>query len=78
MVNAGIREGDVVILTAREPHKGEIVAALVDKESTLKRYVVEKDRAFLKAEGSGFNNIVPADELLIQGVMIGLIRKGSR
>lgn len=78
MVNAGIREGDIVILTAREPHKGEIVAALVDKESTLKRYVVEKDGAFLKAEGPGFNNIVPADELIIQGVMVGLIRKGSR
>ncbi|WP_237702480.1 transcriptional repressor LexA [Opitutus terrae] len=77
MVNAGIKDGDVVVLAARDPRKGDVVAALVDKESTLKRYCVERGRAYLKAEGPGFDDILPAEELIIQGVMIGLIRKGS-
>ncbi len=78
MTSAGIHSGDIVVLMKREPHHGEVVAALVDKQSTLKRYVVEKGRALLRAEGPGFKNIHPAEELDIQGVMVGLVRRGSR
>jgi repressor LexA len=51
---------------------------LIDDRSTLKRYVEEKGRAVLKAEGAGHPDIRPASELVIQGVMVGLLRKTMR
>ena len=54
---------------------GDIVAALIDGETTLKRYVIDRGRPYLKAENSLYPNQVPARELRIQGVMVSLIRK---
>jgi repressor LexA len=78
MVDAGILEGDFVVLIRRTPRNRDIVAALVDNRTTLKRYVEEKGRALLKAEGAGHPDIRPASELEIQGVMVGLLRKTMR
>ena len=76
MIGAHILDGDVVILEDRKDvQNGDIVAALIDGETTLKRYVVDHGRAYLKAENSAYPNLVPARELRIQGVMISLIRK---
>src|SRR4051812_24115577 len=51
MVNAHILDGDIVILEDRKEVKnGDIVAALIDGETTLKRYVVDRGRPYLKAE----------------------------
>ena len=77
MIDAGIHNGDFVILVDRPAQEGDIVAALVDRESTLKRYLMRSGKAFLKAENPAMKDIHPADELLIQGVMIGLVRQGS-
>ncbi|MGZ5503211.1 MAG: transcriptional repressor LexA, partial [Chthoniobacterales bacterium] len=42
MINAHILDGDIVIMEDRKDVKsGDIVAALIDGETTLKRYVVE-------------------------------------
>jgi repressor LexA len=59
-------------------HDGDIVAALIDGETSLKRYVVERGRPYLKAENPRYPNLVPARELKIQGVMVSLIRKQER
>jgi repressor LexA len=76
MINAHILDGDIVILEDRKDvQNGDIVAALIDGETTLKRYVIEHGRAYLKAENAAYPNLVPARELRIQGVMISLIRK---
>ena len=74
MVNASILDGDVVFLTPREPHEEDIVAALIDGESTLKRYLVQRGRPFLRAENPRYPDLVPVTELIIQGVMVGLLR----
>ena len=74
MVGAGILSGDVVVLEFREPRNGEVVAALIDGETTLKRYVVQRGKPFLKAENPRFQNLIPAQELVIQGVQIALFR----
>ena len=43
MIGAHIVDGDIVILEdAKDVHDGDIVAALIDGETTLKRYVVER------------------------------------
>ena len=75
MIDAHICEGDTVILEQREPRKGDIVAALIDGETTLKRYVVEKGKAFLHAENKAYPDLIPARELLIQGVYVALLRR---
>ncbi|HEY2139277.1 MAG TPA: transcriptional repressor LexA [Chthoniobacterales bacterium] len=76
MIEAHILDGDVVILEDRKDvQNGDIVAALIDGETTLKRYVMEHGRPYLKAENPLYPNLVPARELRIQGVMVSLIRK---
>jgi repressor LexA len=76
MINAHIVDGDIVILEDRkDAHHGDVVAALIDGETTLKRYVVEHGRPYLKAENPMYPNLVPARELRIQGVMVSLVRK---
>jgi repressor LexA len=77
MIDAHICSGDTVILEFREPRKGDIVAALIDGETTLKRYLVEKGRPFLRAENASFPDLIPAQELIIQGVMIALLRQAA-
>ncbi len=76
MINAGIHEGDVVILDfEKEAKNRDIVAALIDGDSTLKRYIVQRGRPFLKAENPAYPSLIPAHELVIQGVMVALFRQ---
>jgi repressor LexA len=75
MIGAQIADGDTVLLQRRVPKTREIVAALIDGESTLKRYVVNHGEPFLKAENPSYPDLIPAAELVIQGVMIGLFRR---
>lgn len=77
MIDAHICHGDTVILEFREPRKGDIVAALIDGETTLKRYLVEKGQPFLRAENPDFPDLVPARELIIQGVLVALLRHAA-
>src|SRR5262249_30701341 len=68
MIGAHILDGDIVILEKnRDIQSGDIVAALIDGETTLKRYVVEHGRPYLKAENPRYPNLIPARELKIQG-----------
>ncbi len=75
MIGANICDGDVVILEASEPRPRDIVAALIDGETTLKRLVFKEGRPYLQAENPNFPDLIPAAELIIQGVMRTLIRQ---
>ena len=75
MTGANIVDGDFVFLTPREPHPRDIVAALIDGESTLKRYLVQRGQPYLRAENPRYPDLLPARELIIQGVMVGLLRR---
>jgi len=75
MIGAQIADGDTVILQKRLPKNGDIVAALIDGESTLKRYLLDHREPFLRAENPAYPDLLPAAELTIQGVMIGLFRR---
>lgn len=77
MIDAHICHGDTVILEFREPRNGDVVAALIDGETTLKRYLVENGRPFLRAENEMFPDLIPARELIIQGVLVALLRKAA-
>ncbi|MBG7608525.1 MAG: repressor LexA [Verrucomicrobia bacterium] len=77
MIDAHICDGDTVVLEKREPRNNDIVAALIDGETTLKRYVSNKGKLYLQAENSDFPDLIPVDELIIQGVMVALLRKAA-
>lgn len=77
MIDAHICSGDTVILEFRQPRKGDIVAALIDGETTLKRYLVEKGQPFLRAENAEYPDLIPARELIIQGVLVALLRHAA-
>ena len=78
MIGAHILDGDHVVLENRNPRSQDIVAALIDGETTLKRYVVERRKPYLMAENPNYPDLIPAMELIIQGVMIGLVRGATR
>lgn len=76
MIGAHILDGDIVILEDRkEVRPGDIVAALIDGETTLKRYVVERGRPYLKSENPKYPDLHPGHELRVQGVMVSLVRR---
>ena len=75
MVGAGIFDGDIVIVEQRPPRDGDIVAALIDGETTLKRFVNKKGRSpYLKAENKNYPELHPVAELVIQGIAKSLVR----
>jgi repressor LexA len=76
MIGKHILEGDYVVLEhGRTPRSGDVVAALIDNESTLKTFIQEKGKPCLRAENPRYSKLIPAEELVIQGVMVALIRK---
>ena len=76
MIGQHILNGDVVVLEhGPEPRNGQIVAALIDGASTLKTFVIKGGKPFLKAENPKYPDLIPAQELMIQGVFKALIRR---
>ena len=78
MIDAHILDGDFVILENRQPRNEDIVAALIDGETSLKRFMKKGSTPFLKAENADYPDLIPARELEVQGVMVGLLRRGGR
>jgi repressor LexA len=75
MIGRHIVDGDYVVLEhGPEPRNGDIVAALIDGECTLKTYVLKGGKPYLKAENPKYPDLIPAQELVIQGVLKSLIR----
>ena len=76
MVGKNITNGDYVIVEqGKAPQTGDVVAALIDNESTLKTYMTKGGKPVLKAENPKYPDLIPAAELSIQGVMVALVRK---
>jgi repressor LexA len=65
----------VVLEHGQEPRNGQIVAALIDGASTLKTFVLKGGKPYLKAENPKYPDLIPAQELMIQGVFKALIRR---
>jgi repressor LexA len=75
MVNAGIQDGDNVVVEQVPPRDGNIVAALIDGEVTLKRFIHRPGRGpFLKAENPAYPQLYPVSDLVIQGVARAIVR----
>ena len=76
MQGAAILDGDWAIVDhAREARHGSIVAAYIDGKSTLKRFLVRQGKPYLKAENPRYPDLIPCEELMVQGVLVGLYRR---
>ena len=78
MKDVAIVDGDLVIMEVCQPRNADIVAALIDGETTLKRYLIQRGKPFLHAENPRYPDLIPAQELAIQGVLRALIRPYKR
>jgi repressor LexA len=75
MIGRHILDGDMVVVEhGRQPRNGNMVAALIDGESTLKTFVLERGKPYLKAENPRYPKLIPSQELVIQGVVVTVIR----
>jgi repressor LexA len=78
MIDDGIHDGDFVVVNRREKaSNGEMVAALLNGEATLKRFYREADgRIRLQPANERMSPIWVAEgDLKVQGVVVGLMRK---
>ena len=76
MIGRHILPGDIVLLEhGPEPRDGEVVAALIDGATTLKTFLRRNGKPFLIAENPKYQNLIPAEELVIQGVFRALVRR---
>ena len=78
MTAAGINSGDIVIFEHRNANPNDIVAALVDGKTTVKRLIMRDGKPYLKAENPGYPGFTPAQELVIQGVLVAVVRLITR
>lgn len=77
MIDAGIHEGDVVVVQRQSTaNNGDIVVALIeDHEATLKRLRRKGGAIALEAANPAYGTrLYRADQVKIQGRMVGLIR----
>lgn len=74
MINAGIFDGDVILVKQQNTARnGEIVAALVDDSATVKTFYKEADHIRLQPENDSMDPIIVAD-CQILGVVFGVFR----
>lgn len=77
MIEEGIHDGDYVVVQSRErAETGEMVVALLGDEATLKRIYPEGDQVRLQPANPHLEPLrVPASEVRVQGVVVGLMRR---
>ncbi len=76
MIEAGIFDGDIIFIDSKkQAHSGDIVVALVNDEVTVKQFYPKEKYIELRPANHKMKPIrVPANQVLIQGVVIGLQR----
>lgn len=78
MDEEGIRAGDLVVVDKKkEPKEGDIVAARVDEQVTLKFLRKENGHYCLVPANKNYKNIYPKDSLSVEGVITSVVRKYS-
>jgi repressor LexA len=79
MIDAGICEGDLVVVRAQNhAEPGEIVVALVDGESTVKRLARRNEKLWLQPANRRYDPIAVEGDTRVIGKVIGVIRSYER
>jgi repressor LexA len=75
MIDAGIHDGDYLVIRQQATaNNGEIVAAMIGDEATVKRFYRERDHIRLQPENSTMSPIISRDVTVI-GKAVALIRR---
>jgi repressor LexA len=77
MINAGILEGDLVIIQPqKEAVNGDIIVALLKDEATMKRFSLNNNKIYLIPENEKYEPIVveSVEDFSIVGKVIGVFR----
>ena len=75
MINAGILDGDIVIVERKNTARnGEIVVALIEDSATVKTFYKEKDHIRLQPENDALEPIITRDAKIV-GKVSGVFRK---
>jgi repressor LexA len=74
MVDAAICDGDIVVIRQlNEAHSGQIVAAMIDGEATVKVYRRRNGHVFLEPRNPAFD-VIDGDEAVVLGVVVSVLR----
>lgn len=75
MVNAAIMDGDIVVVRQQgHAENGEMVAAMIDGEATVKTFRQAKDQVWLIAHNPAYTPI-PGEEAQILGRVVSVLRR---
>ncbi len=76
MVGKHIVDGDLAIVEhGVQPRPGDVVAALIDGQVTLKTFLIQRGKPYLRAENPRYPDLIPQEDLQIQGVLVALVRR---
>lgn len=76
MTGAGIEDGDIVIIRdAKEFKNGDIVLARNDDETTVKRFIHDDGKVYLKPENPKHKNIPIYPDTRLLGKFVGILGK---
>ena len=74
MVDAAICDGDTVVVRQQsEAHSGQIVAAMIDGEATVKVYRRRNGHVFLEPRNPAYD-VIDGDEAVVLGIIVSVLR----
>ncbi len=78
MTGAGIQDGDLVLVReAKEFKNGDVVLARNNDETTIKRFVHDDGKVYLKPENPKYKNIPIYPETRLLGKVVGILGKSK-
>jgi repressor LexA len=74
MIDAAICDGDIVVVRQQhEAHSGQIVAAMIDEEATVKVYRRRGGHVLLEPRNSAYD-VIDGDRATVLGVVVSVLR----
>ena len=74
MIDAAICDGDIVVVKQQsEAHSGQIVAAMIDEEATVKVYRRRDGHVYLEPRNPAYD-VIDGDRAVILGVVVSVLR----
>lgn len=80
MINAGINEGDIVLVMERKEFiSGDIVLAQINSESTIKRFISQRKPPYLylKPENPKYEIVLFTHEVQMTGKVVSVLKQGQ-
>ncbi|WP_459800642.1 transcriptional repressor LexA [Herbidospora sp. RD11066] len=74
MIDAAICDGDIVVVRQQpEAHSGQIVAAMIDGEATVKVFRRRDGHVYLEPRNPAFD-VIDGDEAVVLGIVVSVLR----